>query len=133
MKSAYWITPENKIIPVPITHINCIINNPDLFDVELPHIKQLYGKYDEPLGFEGRARREIMTEIINRGFIRVRLKPREWEWYMECRELNDKTTASVEQWIAYMKEAHNKHSQYDLCKQIHIVSISDLSEKRFCI
>lgn len=49
------------------------------------------------------------------------------------RELNDKTIGSVEQWIVYMIEAHIKHSHYDFCKKIHIISISDLSEKGFCI
>lgn len=54
------------------THIRDLIDNPEVFGYTEEKIKELYKKYDEEYGDEGKARHEIMADVISKGWIRVR-------------------------------------------------------------
>lgn len=54
------------------THIKTIFDNPELFGTTTEEIKQKYEKYGEPVNFEGKAREEIIKDVAQRGWIRVR-------------------------------------------------------------
>ncbi|MFO8062037.1 MAG: hypothetical protein R6U31_03835 [bacterium] len=96
---AYWIKPDGEIIPVSTRHIDAIIKNPQAFDMTEAYIKEQFNRFNEPMGREGRARRKIMEQLIRKGFIRVRFKPRQWKWYMECNIIDENVESQVEAWI----------------------------------
>jgi hypothetical protein len=50
---AYWIKYNNQIRPVPTIHIDCVIKNPDWFDVTEQYLQDVYSKHNEPFGLEG--------------------------------------------------------------------------------
>jgi len=62
---AYWISPQGEIYPVKITHIRFILDNPDMFKTTKIDLLEIYKKYNEKIGWEGKAREEIMTKIID--------------------------------------------------------------------
>jgi len=70
--SSYWISPDNKFIPISLTHIDLIVNNPDKFGLSSEYIQKVHKKHKEQLGDEGNARDEIMTKLIKDGWIRIR-------------------------------------------------------------
>lgn len=72
---AFFISPLGKVLYVGQNHINAIISNPDKFDLTLDEIKKIYEKYDEKLGVEGKAREEILKQIVMDGWIRIRRYP----------------------------------------------------------
>ena len=49
-----------------------VIKHPKKFGYTDQKIKDIYDKYGEPLGQEGKAREEIILDLINHGWIRVR-------------------------------------------------------------
>jgi len=69
---AYWISPYGEVVEVGTNHIQLIISNPKKFGYTEDKIKEIYDKYNEPLGIEGKAREEIIKDVVNKGWIRVR-------------------------------------------------------------
>ena len=89
---AYWISPENIIFEVNKKHIDLIINNPSDFGVTRNYIETKYKDYNEKLGFEGKARSDIMLELMKRGWIRVRYYGKNdiWKFQVYQFDLNEK-------------------------------------------
>jgi len=71
---AYFLSPRSKIYPVEHTHIREVIQHSRRYGVNLKTIKDTYVKYGEVLGTESFARDYLLTKILSRGFIRVRIK-----------------------------------------------------------
>lgn len=70
---AYWISPKGEIISVGNgTHIDVIIDNPTKFGLTSSEIQSLYDKYGEVLGQEGKAREDLIIQVVKSGWIRVR-------------------------------------------------------------
>jgi hypothetical protein len=69
---AYSINPEGEITGVPEKHINRILDHPEYFGYTRDEVLSRYEKYNEPIGWEGRARDEIFIELFSKGWIRVR-------------------------------------------------------------
>jgi len=97
-KEAYWITPDGKLIAVKTTHIDEVIITPEIFGLKIEDIKALYEKYAEPLGLEGKAREEIMKNLILQGWIRIRWKPKEWSYTVQMHR-NEKTETNFKNWL----------------------------------
>lgn len=70
--TAYWISRFGELIEVNTTHIDVIIKEPKKFGYTEEKIAALYEKYGEKIGQEGKAREEIITDLINKGWVRVR-------------------------------------------------------------
>jgi len=69
---AFWISPVGKILPVRNKHITDILRDPEKFGVENNYVRHKYREHGERTGWEGKARREIMRTVINRGWTRAR-------------------------------------------------------------
>ena len=78
--NAYFIHPyKGQVIYVPHSHISLVISNPEKFHLNFDHVKAIYDKYEEKIGLEGRARREILLDLIDQGFIRIRKYKNHWK------------------------------------------------------
>ncbi|AEF86586.1 hypothetical protein TREPR_1898 [Treponema primitia ZAS-2] len=71
---AYWISPKGKILGLSEweTHIKKVIENPAAFGYTKENIQAIYDSYHELLGTENAAREEIMKDLLNSGWIRIR-------------------------------------------------------------
>lgn len=88
--TAFWLHYDGEVIPVETIHIATVIRVPEKFGYTFERIKEIYSKYGEPIGHEGRARHEIMSDIIrNYGWIRIRYRPRNDVWVVELHSLTD--------------------------------------------
>lgn len=69
---AYWISPRGEVLSVHTNHIDIVIKNPDKFGYTAEKIQALYDKYGEEMGVEGKAREEIILDLVRKGWIRIR-------------------------------------------------------------
>ena len=69
---AYWVSPTGKALNVGTNHIDAVIKNPKAFGLTSEYINNLYKSKGEVLGQEGNAREEIIIDLINKGWIRIR-------------------------------------------------------------
>jgi len=70
--NAYWIKSNGKILPVKTTHIDMVIDDPKMFGLTIEYIKSVHNTFREKLGQEGKARAQIMRELISKGWMRIR-------------------------------------------------------------
>lgn len=74
--AAYWISPQNEIIPLNgqagANHIAVVFNNPEMFGLTEDYLKEVYEKHGEPLRSEGKAREEIILDLVKKGWVRIR-------------------------------------------------------------
>jgi hypothetical protein len=99
MSIALFLSPVGDILPVPQNHIGVIIGDPSRFGLTIEEIRSLYEDYDEPLGVEGEARRQILLRVIADGWIRLRryVRPRE-KWSATVNHLDHRTRALLKEW-----------------------------------
>jgi len=69
---AYWVSPAGEMLSVKSTHIEVVIKNPEVFGITPAYIKEIYKKYRETVGLEGKARDEIIEDLINKRWMRIR-------------------------------------------------------------
>ena len=100
---AYWISPAGLINGVNITHIQDIINNPEYFSLTREGIEKTFNKYNEKLGFEGKARKEIMTKLLLNRWIRIRRKKD--NYIMETDEYDDDARKCLKEFCSGMIDA----------------------------
>lgn len=71
-QGGYWVK-GNKIYNLNgRTHIDFVFANLDKFDMTREDINAYYKKHNEKLGQEGKAREEIILELVKKGWIRIR-------------------------------------------------------------
>jgi hypothetical protein len=90
MSGKGYFVKDKKIIDLGLgTHIRYIIDNPRKFNYSKIEIKNIYEQFDEPIGFDGKARAVIMTEVIYSGWIRVRQRSINEGWVIEFKSMVD--------------------------------------------
>jgi hypothetical protein len=89
--NAYWISPSGKIVPVGQTHIREVLDNPEAFGTTQEEVDTIYKRHKEKKGIEGKAREEIMTAMLIRGWIRIRYNSREDAYSIELNKLSAKS------------------------------------------
>ena len=82
----YWFHENGEILPVETSHFTEVVKNPERFGYTRVQIEECYLRYNEPMWIEGKARAEIMNDLIrNHGWIRGKYKPSEDLWVIELR------------------------------------------------
>lgn len=96
---AHWVSPNGKVYNVKDTHIIFVADHPKLFGTTFDKIKSLYNKYGEKFPEqENKARREILTNIVKKGWIRTRFRPREGAWILETFKWNPREIKAARKW-----------------------------------
>ncbi len=96
--NAYWLFPDGEIRELGTeSHISMVTKNPEDFGLTREEIEACYKKHDEKLWTEKRAREEIIFQLLNKGFIRVRLYPNKY-WSVSAKDWSDNTKISLVKW-----------------------------------
>ncbi len=101
---AFWISPTGEAIPVSITHIDIVVKNMTKFGLDKKQVEALYAKHDEPVGFEGKAREDIMIAIMEKNWIRLRYIPKRDMWTAQLRNFNKRKKEYLFDWCNKMVE-----------------------------
>lgn len=106
--NAYFISPYGEIIESGLKHINIIFNNPEKFDLTLDEIKEVYIKYNERIGTEGKAREEIIIGLINKGWIRARYYQKD-DWTINISHITDNVKNNLADFAQYVIKHDNNY------------------------
>lgn len=132
IEKAFWISPTGKILFLTKdqNHIQQVIDNPRFFNLAFDQIQQIYNKNNEQLGVEGKAREEIIKDLINRGWVRIRKYYKPDHWTINVPKINNHIKDALKDWADYMlKHGEGKYSEVLLdlpYKQIKY-SLEDIS------
>lgn len=83
---AYWISPSGKIVPVEdgaVAHINMVWRKPEFFGYTKAEIEKLHQRHGERIGQEGKAREEIMRDLLQKGWVRIRYVPKQMQFTLQ--------------------------------------------------
>lgn len=84
-------------------HVGYICDEPRKFGFTRDELEAAYGKYNEPLYSEGRAREELILDAIRRGFVRIRLVPNVC-WKINVHEFDARTQAVLKVWAEGVRD-----------------------------
>lgn len=87
VQAAFFISPTGELINVEVSHIATIIKDPTRFGMTLETIKKTYERFGEKLMVEGSARREILIQMVQEGWTRIRRYPNHF-WSIQVNDLN---------------------------------------------
>jgi hypothetical protein len=123
---AYWITPKGEILKPDIRHIGAIIRNPRKFGETDRTINATYEKHGEKISatIEGKAREEVMTRVIKRGFIRIRKggSRSNQKWSIQLTKLNSRVNDYLWEWARKMIDSR---VAIDTFADVHIHQLSN--------
>lgn len=97
---AMWIDKRGNIIDLGTGfHIRDIVKNPTRYDLSSDEIEKIYNKHAEEVGIEGKARREIITKLISKGWIHVKfVMSRQAAWSITLQRLDNRTKDKLFTW-----------------------------------
>ena len=78
--TGFWVH-GTEVWEVEVSHIRTVMNHPQRFGLEAGEVEERYRLHREKPGTEGRARREIITELCGRGWIRIRHHPGKQDYW----------------------------------------------------
>ena len=99
--AGYWVKGSDVYDVTTSSHIRFILENPDKFGLTDLELDQWYKKYNEPIGFEGKARNEIIKSVANQGWVRVRhyYRPQEyWSIQADSTRIREETITNFIWW-----------------------------------
>jgi hypothetical protein len=99
---AFFVSPGGEIIKVKQSHIAYVIEHPDLFGWTYREISSTYQKHREQVGFEGKARHEILIQIIKKGWIRIRQYKSFWS--ITVNSLTEATRLQLKKWADFIAD-----------------------------
>lgn len=95
---AIWISPKGELVAdFNSNHIKMVISNPQKFGLTMEYIEDKHEKYNEPVGIEGKAREEIIRELVKKGWIRIRRYPNKF-WSVTVQKMNKKVKDFLYDW-----------------------------------
>ncbi|MCL2704724.1 MAG: hypothetical protein FWE72_00755 [Spirochaetaceae bacterium] len=126
--NAYWISPGGQLFEVEKNHIDEIIKSPKSFGLTKEYVDAMYKKYNEPMGFEGKARHEIMEALIRGGWIRIRYYVEEAFYVIELNKLTKKVKDYLWAWANGVVKANSKRKFSDV--KITEFAMGNISHRR---
>ena len=102
--TAYWISPRGEVIDThDERHINYVWSNPEQFKLTQKDIAAVYKKYKERIGQEGKAREEIMIDLMKQGWLRARFTNNNG-WIIQSYLLNKRDRDNIWDFIRQLFE-----------------------------
>jgi hypothetical protein len=109
---AYFISPYGDVIPLSSDrHIHEIINNADKFGLTKDEIEKVYEKHGEALNSEGNAREEIISDLIKKGWARIRYIRNRDSYTIQIFDLDNRQKENIYDW-ATLVIGDNESNRY---------------------
>jgi hypothetical protein len=121
---AYWISPRGDVLSARTRHLDDIRKYPEKFGYTQEMIKAIYDEHGERLGIEGKAREDILNDLIRQGWIRMRRYPNRF-WSVNVNRLSGRMRDNI--WDFFVKVTEEGIDGF-IEKDINMdVNISELS------
>jgi hypothetical protein len=110
---AFWISPRGEVFGFDnSTHIRQVLDYPESFGFSgKDELLAFYEKYHEPIGFEGKARQDIMVSLLSKGWIRIRFVPKQYFYTVEVWKLTKRVKENLWAWAGDILSVSPKKSQ----------------------
>ncbi|MCL1904476.1 MAG: hypothetical protein FWF94_08715 [Oscillospiraceae bacterium] len=95
---SYWISPTGKVLPVSTLHITEVLANHESYSFRREQLEAIYEKHGERLGGEGKAREEIMTDLLKRGWFRIRYVAKQDAYTIQCFNFDKRQRDYLSHW-----------------------------------
>lgn len=111
----FWILTNGIIVRPDSRHILAVVCCPRAFGETKESIRETFEKQNQSpnSNYEGIAREEVLTRVINRNHIRIRKNQhkRGQHWSLQLYSLNDERRSSIAAWASYITtDANDKHA-----------------------
>jgi hypothetical protein len=131
-EQAFWISPQGRVqyITNGETHIGQVIAHPTYFGFTKEEIENIFKKHNEDLKTEGKAREEIILDLIKKGWVRIRKYNRPDIWSVNVPNLNNRIKDAIQGWASYMiKHGAGKYAdvKIDTPQNMSTYALSDLA------
>ncbi len=127
---AFWFKSDAKQqVAIPLnkgeTHIQQIINNPEIFGETENSVIETYKIYNENLGLEGEARGVILVRVKSRGWLRSRFYKSQSRWIIDIDNysLRKKIIYKFIIWIIERKYLSPKYDEIQIFDDKEFVQI----------
>jgi len=131
-KAAYFISPYGDIIQTDTSHIATIIKNPSKFGYTKEQIQSIYDKYNEKLNVEGKAREEILKDLMSNGWIRIRRYPNKF-WSVQVPVINKKVKDFIFDWAERILKGIQGFREDDKYMPVKITALKGGYDKTFTV
>jgi hypothetical protein len=125
--AAFFISPYGDIVAADISHIATVIKYPKKFGLTKEYIESIYNKHNEKFGVEGKARDEILKELMSNGWIRIRRYPNRFWSVSIYNKLNKRTKDYISDWARRALKGISGFREQDKHMPIKIVPLSSNS------
>ena len=127
--NAYWLNTDGQIYDVPMTHIQVVIANPNRYNLTLEYIKSIYNKFNEPMNFEGYARKEIMMKMIKEfDWIRLRKIIRNGLWQGNVKSFEPLYMNTLKKWLSIMVDKKYTYGTDEILVSCEFERVSDFKK-----
>jgi hypothetical protein len=75
-------------------------NAPEFFGINRVDLVKLHDKYSEKYGMEGLARGIVLSALLEKGWVRIRLN--RGVWTVECYRVNKAISTRINSWVSQM-------------------------------
>jgi len=115
--TGFWYR-EGKIFDLGADkHIGLICKYPDIFNLKLDYIREIYNEFGEKIGFEGKAREVLIKQVSKDGWIRIRHygRPRDyWSIQYDKYTLRKKDVKGIVEYLISENGIMDKYDEIDL-------------------
>lgn len=119
-----FIAPDGTALDVPARHIGMVIAEPRKFGTTRNWVEGMYQQYDEPLYSEGRARREVLRRVLQKGWIRVReYVGAEGHWILEFEQWTPDVQRRARAWAVKLLAGRGGKSVRDRHADVRLVGL----------
>ncbi|MCK9224614.1 MAG: hypothetical protein M0R46_09560 [Candidatus Muirbacterium halophilum] len=109
-------------------HIDFIFNHYEIFNLTKKYLQNIYLEYKEPMGFEGKARVEIIRNLIYLNWVHIRFHHKSGKWVFNCFSFN-KADGNIINFIKiFLKYGY---ACYNDVFEINIIFDNNVEVKRF--
>ena len=96
--NAYWAR-DTEIKHNDERHVRYIIDDPPRFGLTREQVNEAYARHKEPIGWEGKAREELIKRACATGWIRIRHYPHDADRYLSVQGVRLQERRAEVHWI----------------------------------
>ena len=129
---AFFISPKGDILPVTGNHIGTVIADAEPFGLTIEKIKGRYEYYGECLGTEQNARKEILLDLVSRGWIRLRRYPNLY-WSATVDTLSENAMNRLHNWAVQVLLGLDGVREDDLYMPVKITELNGTTNSEYTV
>ena len=118
---AFWISKNGEMIEVENgNHIATVLKYPEKYGYTKQQLKDVYDRYHETVGTEGKAREEIILSLVRKGWIRIRRYENKF-WSVTVNRMDRKVKDYLHSWASKILKGTLGYRENDPYMKVNII------------